>query len=70
MGGRELRERLTALGLSIPVLFMSAYTGDEVLRQGLIEAGDAFVQKPFTPAVLTARVREALDSARGSVVGP
>ena len=70
MGGRELRERLLALGIRIPVLFMSAYTGDDVMRQGLIDAGDMFVQKPFTPMALTARVREALDASRGSVVRP
>ena len=70
ISGRELRERLLGLGITIPVLFMSAYTGDDVLRQGLIDVGDMFVQKPFTPTVLTARVREALDVARGSVVRP
>jgi len=70
MGGRELRERLLALGIRVPVLFMSAYTGDDVMRQGLIDASDMFVQKPVTPTTLTARVREALDAARGAVVGP
>ena len=45
----------------IRVLFMSGYTNDEVLRRGVLSAHVAFLQKPFTPQVLAARVRAELD---------
>jgi DNA-binding response OmpR family regulator len=38
---------------------MSGYTNDEVVRHGVILARDAFLQKPFTPAGLVAKVRVA-----------
>ena len=44
------------------VLFMSGYTDDSVVRQGIIEHSVEFVQKPFTPGTLLRRVREVLDS--------
>jgi hypothetical protein len=35
-----------------------------VLRQSLLEPGALFIQKPYTPQNLTAKVREALSAAR------
>jgi two-component system, cell cycle sensor histidine kinase and response regulator CckA len=43
---------------------MSGYTDDAVIRHGVLGAGTAFLQKPFTPAGLIGRVRETLDLAR------
>jgi PAS domain S-box-containing protein len=60
MGGRELRERVAKLRPNIPVLFISAYTGEEVIRRGLMEAGAPFLQKPFTPEALARKLRELL----------
>jgi hypothetical protein len=42
---------------------MSGYTDDDVLRRGISSAHTAFLQKPFTPAVLGAAVRAALAMA-------
>jgi hypothetical protein len=42
------------------VLFTSGYTDDAVMRRGVLERGVAFMQKPFTPEVLTRRVRDVL----------
>jgi CheY-like chemotaxis protein len=63
MSGRELAERLTPLRPDLSVLYMSGYTDDAVIRHGVLGAGTAFLQKPFTPAVLVQRVRETLDTA-------
>lgn len=60
MGGRELRDRLATVRPEVPVLYMSAYTSDDIVQRGLVATGDAFIQKPFTPQTLTERVREAL----------
>jgi two-component system, cell cycle sensor histidine kinase and response regulator CckA len=62
MGGRELRERVAERRPTIPVLFISAYTGDEVIRRGLMEAGAPFLQKPFTPEALARKLRELVGS--------
>ena len=63
MSGRELAERLTPLRPDLSVLYMSGYTDDAVIRHGVLDAGTAFLQKPFTPVTLVQRVRETLDLA-------
>jgi CheY-like chemotaxis protein len=64
MGGRELGRRLKQMRPSLPVLFMSGYTGDDVIQRGLMDAGAPFQQKPFAPDGLARKVREMLDQAR------
>jgi CheY-like chemotaxis protein len=66
MGGRELAEKIAELRPTIPVLFMSAYPSDEVLRRGLLAPGAPFVQKPFAPEVLAAKLRELLSGRAAS----
>jgi PAS domain S-box-containing protein len=61
MGGRILAQELVRLRPETKVLFLSGYTDDEVLRQGIHEAEAAFLQKPFTPDGLAQKVREVLD---------
>jgi len=61
MGGRELGESLARIEPSLPVLFMSGYTGEDVVQRGLLEPGAPFQQKPFTPASLATKVRAMLD---------
>jgi hypothetical protein len=45
---------------------MSGYTGDAILHQGVINGEFQFLQKPFTPDALAAKVREVLDTANGT----
>jgi PAS domain S-box-containing protein len=61
MSGRELAERLLPLRPEMQVLYMSGYMDDAIVRHGLINAGVPFLQKPYTPAALAAKVREVLD---------
>ncbi len=62
MGGRELARRLAGLRPSLPVLFISGSTGEDVIQRGLLDPGAPFQQKPFTPDGLARKVREMLDA--------
>jgi two-component system, cell cycle sensor histidine kinase and response regulator CckA len=62
LGGRELADRLQAAQPGLRVLYMSGYTDDEVVRRGVEADRVHFLPKPFSPQVLTQRVREVLDS--------
>ncbi len=45
---------------SIPLVFLSGYSSEEMIVKGLNIGGDDYVTKPFQPEVLLARVRNAL----------
>jgi PAS domain S-box-containing protein len=61
VSGPELAERVRREYPAIAVVFMSGYTSDAVLRQG-VEAGEAnFVQKPFSTVALATKLRQVLD---------
>jgi CheY-like chemotaxis protein len=64
VGGRELGERLTDLRPGLPVLFISGYTDDDVVRRGLLSPGSPFLQKPFEPDALARKVRQVIEHAR------
>ena len=64
MGGPELAQALLAKRPSVKVLYMSGYTDHPMVRRGVVNAGVAFLQKPFTPTVLVSRVREVLEAPR------
>jgi two-component system cell cycle sensor histidine kinase/response regulator CckA len=60
--GRELSEALAAARPGLPVLFMSGYTGEDVLARSLLPETAPFIQKPFAPEELVARVRTLLSA--------
>ena len=62
MGGRLLLDAVRHYRPGLRVLFMSGYTDDAVLLHGVVEATDAFIQKPFTPLGLARKVREVINA--------
>jgi CheY-like chemotaxis protein len=64
MGGRKVAEHLVISRPGMKVLYMSGYTDDVIFHRGVLEANTAFLQKPFTFATLTRKVREVLDAGR------
>jgi signal transduction histidine kinase/CheY-like chemotaxis protein len=60
MTGRQLAAEMERMRPGIRILFMSGYSNSELDREGLHEAGLEFIQKPFTPEVLAAKVRSVL----------
>src|SRR5438132_3611957 len=65
MSGRELSEQLSASDPDIKILYLSGYTEDAVVHQGVLEPGTSFLQKRFTLQALARKVREALRCERG-----
>jgi two-component system cell cycle sensor histidine kinase/response regulator CckA len=61
IGGRELAGRLRESRPGLPVVFMSGYTDDVVLRRGLLESGVPFLEKPLSPVRLAQKMRQVLD---------
>jgi PAS domain S-box-containing protein len=64
MNGRKVAEHLALMRPGLRVLYMSGYTDNAIVHHGVLEAGIAFLQKPFTPSSLVGKVREVLDTRR------
>ena len=61
MGGPELVERMKIQHPETKVLFTSGYTDHAIVRNGSLEVGVAFIQKPFTPANFARKIRDILE---------
>ncbi len=63
MGGSQLAKRLAASRPETRTLFMSGFTDDAVLLQGVATDSLSFLEKPFTGVALARKVRAVLDRA-------
>ena len=63
MSGKELADRVQVLYPHTKILFTSAYTGNAIVHQGVLDKNVALLQKPFTPSALALKIREVLDQS-------
>ena len=63
INGRALAERLVSRRPGTKVLYISGYTDDAVVRNGVLQSDIAFLKKPFSQEALALKVREILDAA-------
>jgi CheY-like chemotaxis protein len=61
MNGRTLARAIHDFRPHIKVLYMSGYTDNVIVHQGVLDPGTPFLQKGFTPSRLARKVREVLD---------
>jgi CheY-like chemotaxis protein len=62
MSGPEVAARLTKMPnrQDVVILFMSGYPNDAILHHAMLPPGMPLIQKPFSLATLTSRLREEL----------
>ena len=61
MNGKDLAERLRQRFPGLKCLFMSGYSVDIIARQGILEEGIHFLQKPFALRDIAFKARKALE---------
>jgi two-component system, cell cycle sensor histidine kinase and response regulator CckA len=61
MSGHELVELARPVRPDMRILYVSGYSEEAIARQGQLTEGIQLLSKPFTPGVLTAKIRELLD---------
>jgi signal transduction histidine kinase len=66
MSGKVMAEWLKATYPDLKILFTSGYTDDAIAQHGVLEAGVAFLSKPYSPATLASKVRAMLDNQTDS----
>jgi len=64
MSGRELAFQLASSRPDMKVMYMSGHTADSIRQHGVLDDGLPFLQKPFTPLQLAAKIRKVLDDGK------
>ena len=68
MNGRDLAQNILKIQPNLKCLFMSGYTADVIARNGVLDKGVHFIEKPFTKQTLAAQIRKALGSTNPSAL--
>jgi CheY-like chemotaxis protein len=66
VNGRQLAERLRADRPGLKVIFTSGYSAEVVGQDLVLQSGVQYLQKPYAPNRLAAKVRDCLDSRSSS----
>jgi PAS domain S-box-containing protein len=62
MNGRELSDKLRISHPEIKIMFMSGYPADVIMKEGVLDKGVNFLQKPFAIKDLATSIQKALGS--------
>ena len=60
--GPELAAKLLQARPELKVMYMSGFANGSLAPEGILKPGTVLVQKPFTIRVLSAKLRQVLDS--------
>ena len=60
MSGKELWEQVAPIRPGMKVIYMSGYTADVISRQGVLDDGVQFIQKPFSTSDLGRKLKSVL----------
>jgi FixJ family two-component response regulator len=66
IGGRELSARARHLHPGLPVLYMTGYTDDMILRHGVETAEVELLRKPFSPRLFVYAIKKTIARAARS----
>ena len=61
MDGPALAKQLQQERSDLKILYMSGYATNFIMHDGVVDPGTKFLEKPFHPSTLVAKVREVLD---------
>jgi signal transduction histidine kinase/ActR/RegA family two-component response regulator len=64
MSGAALAERVHKKRPNMPVLYMSGYAADSVIKRGIIDRGAKLISKPFRKAEIARKVHQALEERK------
>ena len=62
INGRVLYEKISEMRPNLKVLYMSGYAANAIINRGMVEPGIHYIQKPFSVAAISEKVRAVLDS--------
>ena len=60
MNGRELSDIARTMQPNLKVLYATGYARNAIVHNGVLDAGTALIQKPFTLEQLAMKLRQAL----------
>ncbi|HSO72320.1 MAG TPA: ATP-binding protein, partial [Thermodesulfobacteriota bacterium] len=63
LNGRELADQILSFRPDIKVLYMSGYSDNAIVQNGILTPGLAFIEKPFSPETLAEKVRQVIYSS-------
>jgi DNA-binding NtrC family response regulator len=66
VSGTELADEILSIRPNIPVLWMSGFVDDEIIRVKLLDEYAGFLSKPFHGDDLLLAARQAIEAARSS----